>query len=65
MTQWSGDLGERPEKEMKADVELTVEQCMYFLQNCYMNVRVLRYNELRNTWPVYTTYDGQTKTWSR
>ena len=64
MSEWRGDLSERPEEVMKKDVEETVMRCFEHLKNCTIQVYVLKYNKMRNTWPIYTIYDSHTRTWS-
>lgn len=64
MSQWKGDLDKMPVEEMKKAVEQTVDRCFEHLKNCTMRVTVLHYNEIRNTWPVYSTYSSHTRTWS-
>ncbi len=65
MDQWKGDLDHMPEQDMKKAVEETVDRCFEHLKNCTMRVDVLRYNHMRNTWPIHTTYDSHTRTWNR
>lgn len=65
MREWSGDLDERPLEQVKKDVEETVDKCFEHLKNCTMRVSVLSYDGGRNTWPIHTTYDSHTRTWSR
>lgn len=63
--EWRGQLSERPIEQVKLDVEETVDKCFEHLKNCTVRVDVLSYNSLRNTWPIHTTYDSHTRTWSR
>lgn len=63
--EWKGTLSERPIEQMKLDIEDTVDKCFEHLKNCTVRVDVLSYNSLRNTWPIHTTYDSHTRTWSR
>lgn len=65
MSQWRGDLDERPIEQMKLDIEETVDKCFEHLKNCTLRVDVLCYDGARNTWPIHTTYDSHTRTWSR
>lgn len=63
MNHWKASLYDTSEEEMKQSVMEVVDRCFNHLKNCTMQVDVMKYDELRNTWPIHATYDSHTRTW--